>query len=100
MPRLSRCWGLMNIVYRNPDLIDSFEMEFCSLLTLKSLGAVEILQYSMHTLPWASIREAAERAFREDEDLRRRYMYERILDAFKPDWEDRGTFARRRDNAE
>ena len=96
-PQLAR---LVDIVHRNPALIDLFEREFSSLLALKNFGAVEILQYSMHILRWASIREAAKRAFRENEDLRRRRMYERILDAFEPDWEDRDMFIRFRNNAE
>ena len=51
-------------------------------------GAVEILEFTMHTLRWPEIRTALEASAVSDPDFRHRALAERALEAFDDEWED------------
>ncbi|WP_211349434.1 hypothetical protein [Micromonospora pisi] len=85
--------SLVAVVTGHPRHTADFEEEFISLLQSDNPGKTEILQYSMHLLRWPSVRAATENLLLVSDDPRAARTFERILEAFEPDWEDRDLFA-------
>lgn len=85
---------LLEFIVAHQECTDLLAPEFIGLLDTLPPSAEEIVQYCMHELRWPVIREHVERCLGRERDITRHRVYERILEAFDDDWNEREFYAR------
>ncbi|MFI6850021.1 hypothetical protein OG535_40085 [Kitasatospora sp. NBC_00085] len=60
--------------------------------------SLEILQYCMHDLRWQEVLSHAEDLARQEKDVWRQRLYERLLESFEDNWPEREFFRRYSDH--
>ncbi|MFI8085386.1 hypothetical protein ACIF6L_31925 [Kitasatospora sp. NPDC086009] len=86
------------------DLVDQIrERENCrqeiserifALLQEIDTWSLEVLQYCMHDLRWNEVLYEAENLIRQEKDLWRHRLYERLIESFDDSWPEREFFRR------
>jgi hypothetical protein len=85
---------LLQYIVRHEECRDVLEVRFEELLDALPHGAIEVLQYTMHTLRWNSVEVYARGCLERERDVTRRRILESVVEAFSDNWSDRDLYER------
>ncbi|XVV02654.1 hypothetical protein ACQPW3_35670 [Actinosynnema sp. CA-248983] len=84
--------GLVALIKANLQDRALIAQKFVDLIDSHVDGSIEIVQFCMHEFAWEEVREVLTVKLANENDVRVRTSYQWMLEAFDPDWPDRGIF--------